>query len=206
LYNIILKSKEWLTINCVVNATRTTLPRFYIFRKERICDDYIQLYKPRTCMAMLSKAWMTTYFLKDFLSFFKASILGEISLTNRHLHILDGHGSHVTLETIEQAKKFGLDMIILPLHTSHAFHPLNIVVCFKLFKIIFKRERNTTMFSKNYIELNKITSVGWVDKAFHQAFTRKNIMSRLKNTRIWPINPRAMEEKINPSILYTLMN
>ncbi len=149
---------------------------------------------------------MTTYFFKEFLSFFKASILGEISLTNRHLHILDGHGSHVTVETIEQAKKFGLDMIILPLHTSHAFHPLNIVVCFKLFKIIFKRERNTTMFSKNYIELNKITSVGWVDKAFHQAFTRKNIMSRLKNTRIWPINPRAMEEKINPSILYTLMN
>jgi len=149
-----------LTINCVVNATRTTLPRFYIFRKERICDDYIQLYKPRTFMAMQSKAWITTYLFKEFLSVFKGSILGEISQTNRHLHILDGHGSHVTLETIEQAKKFGLDMIILPLHTSHAFHPLDIVVCFKPFKIIFKRERNKKMFNRNYIEPNKIGSIG----------------------------------------------
>jgi hypothetical protein len=73
---------------------------------------------------------------------------------------LDGHGSYVTLETIKQAKKFGLDMIILPLHTSHAFHPLDIVACFKPFKIVFIRERNTTMFNRNYIELNSLDRLG----------------------------------------------
>jgi len=40
-YNTIPKSKEWLTIKCVVNAIRTTLLRFHIFKRERICDDYI---------------------------------------------------------------------------------------------------------------------------------------------------------------------
>jgi hypothetical protein len=40
-YNIIPKSKGWMIVNCVVNATKTTLPRFYIFRGERIHDDYI---------------------------------------------------------------------------------------------------------------------------------------------------------------------
>jgi hypothetical protein len=119
-YNIIPKSKEWLTINCVVNVARTTLPRFYIFRREKIRDDYIQLYKPRTCMAMHSKAWMTTFLFKKFLSFFKRFIPNGISITNRHLLILDGHGSHVTLKTIEQAQEFGLDMITLPSHTFHA--------------------------------------------------------------------------------------
>jgi hypothetical protein len=89
-------------------------------------------------MAMQSKAWMTIYLFKEFLSFFKRSILGEISLTNRHLHIFDGHGSHVTIETNEQAKKIGLDMITLPLHTSHALHHLDIVTYFKPFKIVFK--------------------------------------------------------------------
>jgi hypothetical protein len=59
---------------------------------------------------------MITYLFKEFFSFFKRSILGEISLTNRHLLILDGHGSHVTLEAIEQAKEFRLDMITLPSH------------------------------------------------------------------------------------------
>jgi hypothetical protein len=41
-YNIILKSREWMIVNYVDNAIRTTLPRFYIFKGlERIRDDYI---------------------------------------------------------------------------------------------------------------------------------------------------------------------
>jgi hypothetical protein len=42
------KSKEWLTINYVVNVGKTTLSRFYIFRGERIHDDYVQLCKFET--------------------------------------------------------------------------------------------------------------------------------------------------------------
>jgi len=79
----------------------------YIFKGERICDDYIQLYKLRTCMAMQSKAWMITYLFKDFLYFFKRLILSGISLTNRHLFILDGHGSHVTLRQLNKLNNLG---------------------------------------------------------------------------------------------------
>jgi hypothetical protein len=136
-------------VGYLVNVVRTTLTRFYIFRGERSCDDYIQLYKLRTCMAMQSKAWMITSISKKFLSFFKRYILSGISLTNRHLLILDGHGSHVTLEAIKQAKKFGLDMITFPSHTSHAFQPLD-AACFKPFKTTFRKERNITMVRRNY--------------------------------------------------------
>jgi hypothetical protein len=51
---------------------------------------------------------------------FNWSVLGGISQTNCHLLILDGHGSHVTLDTIKQAMDFGLDMITLLSHTSYA--------------------------------------------------------------------------------------
>jgi hypothetical protein len=70
-------------------------------------------------MAMQSKAWMTTFLFKEFMFFFKRSIPSKISITNRHMLILDGHGSHVALQAIEQAQEFGLDMITLPSHTSH---------------------------------------------------------------------------------------
>jgi hypothetical protein len=72
-------------------------------------------------MAMQSKGWMTTFHFKEFLFFFKRYIPSGISLTNRHLLILDGHGSHVTFAAIEQAKGFGLDMIIILSHTFHSF-------------------------------------------------------------------------------------
>jgi hypothetical protein len=87
-------------------------------------------------MAMQLKAWMTTFFFKEFLSFSKRSIRNEISLTKEHLLILDGHTSHVTLQAIEQAKKFGFNMITLPSHTFCALQPLN-VAYFKPFKITF---------------------------------------------------------------------
>jgi hypothetical protein len=101
-YNTIPKSKEWLTINYVVNAVRTTLPWFYIFKGERIQNEYIQFYKPRIYMAMQSKAWMTTFLFKKIIFLFYKSIPGGIFLTNKHMLIFDGHGSHVTLEAIEQ--------------------------------------------------------------------------------------------------------
>jgi len=174
-YNTIQKSKEWLIINCVVNATKITLLRFYIFKGEKIHDDYIQLYKLRTYMAMQSKAWMTAFLFKEFLSFFKRCIPSEISITNKHLFILDGHGFHVTFETIEQVQEFGLNMITLPSHTFHAFQPLD-VAWFKPFKIAFRKERDILMVRRNYIEPNKITLAGWVDKALDLALTRQNIM------------------------------
>jgi hypothetical protein len=41
-YNIIPKSKEWLTINYVENAIGGSLPTFYIFKCYRIKKDYIK--------------------------------------------------------------------------------------------------------------------------------------------------------------------
>jgi hypothetical protein len=113
---------------------------------------------------MQKRAWMTTFLFKKFLSFFNKLIPSGVSFNNRHLLILDGHGSHVTLEAIKHAKDFGLDMITLPSHTSHALQPLN-VYCFKPFKISFLKVRDAIMSRNNHMELDKITLDRWVDQA-----------------------------------------
>jgi hypothetical protein len=46
---------------------------------------------------------------------------GGISQTNCHLLIIDGHGSHFTLDAIKQTMDFVLNMITLPSQISHAF-------------------------------------------------------------------------------------
>jgi hypothetical protein len=121
-------------------------------------------------MAIQPKAWMINFLFKEFLSFLKHSIPSGISQTNRHLLVLNGHGSHVTLKALKQAMAFGLDMITLPSHTSHAFQPLD-VSCFKPFKITFKKERDVATTIIKYQEPNKIIFVGWVDKALDQSLT-----------------------------------
>lgn len=60
--------------------------------------------------------------------------------------------------------------------------------------------------TNNYIKPNKETLANWVEKALNQSFIDKNILSRFKVTRIWPVNPTTMHE--NPSLnnLYTTDN
>jgi hypothetical protein len=71
IYNTMPKCKEWLTINCVVNATKSSLLRFYIFKGEKIKNDYIKHYRIGTCMAMQRKAWLTLSLFKELYHFSK---------------------------------------------------------------------------------------------------------------------------------------
>jgi hypothetical protein len=47
------------------------------------------------------------------------------------------------------------------------------VACFKPFKTTFKREKDTIMVRRNYIEPHEITLARWVKKALNQTFIRK---------------------------------
>jgi hypothetical protein len=126
-------------------------------------------------MAMQKKAWMTSFLFKEFLSFSKRSILRRISLTNRHLLIVDGHSSHViTLEAIKQAHEFGLNMVTVPAHTFHALQPFD-VSCLKPFKTTFRKEKDVAMSKSNYVELDKITIIWWVDQALDKSIMEQNM-------------------------------
>jgi hypothetical protein len=60
------------------------------------------------------------FFVQRIPFFLQKNVPGGVSFTNKHLLVLDGHGSRGTLKAISQAQEMGLDMIILPSHTSHA--------------------------------------------------------------------------------------
>lgn len=66
-----------------------------------------------------TKNSMDDFFSLIFFSFFKRFVPSGISRTNCHLLILDWHGFHATLKSIEQTQDFGLVMITLLSPTSH---------------------------------------------------------------------------------------
>ena len=75
-------------------------------------------------MAMQPNGWITAFLFFAWISHFTTVVQEKygISQANRHLLILDGHGSHdshMTLEVVHKAKAKGLNIITLPSHTSH---------------------------------------------------------------------------------------
>jgi hypothetical protein len=56
-YNTIPKSQEWLIVNYAINLVEGVLLNFYIFKGERLKDDYIIL-----CNGNVEKS-MDDYFL-----------------------------------------------------------------------------------------------------------------------------------------------
>jgi len=59
------------------------------------------------------------------------------------------------------------------------------------------------MVKTSYMELNKIILVIWVNKAFDPWLTKHNIKFGFRVCKIWPLNPKAIEVKTNPSNIYT---
>ena len=72
-----------------------------------------------------------------FLQWFKF-FLANIPPTCPVLLIMDGYGTHMSIELIELAQSNGVHLLCLPSHTTHILQPLDVGV-FKSFKSNFSR-------------------------------------------------------------------
>ena len=154
-------------------------------------------------MAMQPRAWMTTYLFSAWISHFIESVrrMGAVSIDQRHLLILDGHASHITLDVVQEARQAGLDLLTLPSHTSHAMQPLDVTV-FKPFKTFFKEYRDFWIAHNLNQPATKQTLAHWVSLALRRALTPQNIKKGFSTTGILPFNRDAMNVHLGPSAAY----
>jgi hypothetical protein len=139
-HSLIPNEREWVTVLSCINASGQSIPRSYIFRGKRVMHNYIELCEDGATMAMQLEGWMTATLISHWISHFIQSLhkRGGISPGSRHLLIVDGHNSHVTMEVVHKAIEVGLDLLTLPLHTNHRLQPLDVSV-FGPFKRAFKK-------------------------------------------------------------------
>ncbi|MCO5601398.1 hypothetical protein L7F22_055518 [Adiantum nelumboides] len=142
-------------------------------------------------MAVQKKAWMTGELFQAWLEHFDKAITELVGKESRHLLILDGHGSHVSLEVVERARDWGIDLITLPAHTSHKLRPLDVSV-FKSLKTHFRKERDIWHLRTLSRQASKTEVATIAAKAIGSALTEANIKSGFKATEIWPFNPNAL--------------
>ena len=195
IHSVVPNDHEWLTVLTYVNAAGHNIPGFYIFKGKRIRRNYIIHCEDGVAMAMQSEAWMTQFLFSNWITHFVncLSTKGRISCERRHLLIVDGHNSHVTLDVVMKAMDVGLDLLTLPSHTTHRLQPLDVSI-FAPFKKYFRRYRDAWVMKNRGKAACKEILAMWVSLGLQRALTPSKIEGGFRGTSIWPLNPGMIEK------------
>ena len=91
------RSREWIIIVFCVNATGSSILGLYSFKGKTQLKNYIQNCELGAYMDAHPHVWMTKELFINWTFHFVASVPSGLLLENRHLLILDDHGSHMTV-------------------------------------------------------------------------------------------------------------
>ena len=122
--------------------------------------------------------------------------LSNIPPSQPVLLIMDGYGSHVSIDVIQLAQDNDVHLLCLPAHTTHILQPLNVGV----FKSNFSKACTKYLAAHpgRVVTSDKLASL--VAEAWPHSFTALNIMSGFKKCGIFPINPSEITDRqIAPS-------
>ena len=188
--------REWVTAIVGVNAAGWAIPPYIIFAgKMHLSTWYEGNDIPSDWVIALSdNGWTTDLLGLDWLKHFDAHTKARVKGTYRLL-ILDGHGSHMTLEFENYCKDNKILTLCMPAHTSHLLQPLD-VGCFSPLKKAYGLQIDQLM--RNYI--NHITKTDFLPAfraAFDTAITPRNICGGFRGTGLVPFNPEPVISKLD---------
>ena len=112
--------REWMTILVCVNAMGYSVSNLYIFKskgKKRM--EHIEQCERNAKMAFQEKGWINEEIFCKWLDQFRDSVPRGVSLEGKHLPLLDGHASHINYNVVNKAAAYGIDIGLLPSHTTH---------------------------------------------------------------------------------------
>ena len=123
------------TILTRVSASGYVLPPMMIFPRKQIPPgNFREGAIAQTLFCNSPNGWINNDLFLQWFKFF----LANIPPTRPVLLIMDGHGTHMSIELIELAQSNGVHLLCLPSHTTRILQPLD-VGSFKSFKAIFQR-------------------------------------------------------------------
>ena len=168
----------------------TTL--FFVFPRVHLKASMLYGGPPSADGDAYKTGWMTTLnFFKYMQHFVKTT---KSSKERPVLLILDNYETHLSLHTIDFAKKNGVVMLTLPPHCSHKLQPLDVSV-FGLFKTYYTQASNDFLLNHPGQTISIHDLCGLVGKAYPLAFTHKNIVSGFQKAGICPFNKLAFSDE-----------
>ncbi|XP_023019368.2 uncharacterized protein [Leptinotarsa decemlineata] len=112
---------------------------------------------------------------------------------DKALIIMDNHITHVNIQVIDFARKNNIIILTLPPHCSHRMQPLDVAV-YGPFKPRYKVALNNWLLSNPGKTVSLYEVAGFVNVAYSESFSIKNICKSFLKTRIYPFDSSIFTE------------
>ena len=110
------------------------------------------------------------------------------------LLIYDGHGSHLTYNTVMLAIKNNIIIICLPPNCSHALQPLDVGV-FKNLKVEWKKNVKQWFRESRHFSVDKAVFFGLLNRLWH-TLSADNAVAGFRGSGIVPLELEKMKRRI----------
>lgn len=186
---------EHVSILHIGNASGVSLPPVWIFKGAAhdadLADDFAQ-FRGDSVYGSQKNGYFTA---EHFLSVLEHFVRHAVS-TRPLLFIMDGASSHVSEESVQYAKSNGIQILLLPSHTTHLLQVADVAV-FRPFKAYWRAECNRLRAAKRLtcapgdIGVKRSDILPAAIAAWNNAVKPANVISGFRRTGIYPFNPRA---------------
>jgi hypothetical protein len=187
-------ARHWITLIATICADGSSLPPALIYKavSGNLQDTWLQDYEPgeHPCwFASSPNGWTSDELGLSWLqSLFDPQTSGKAKRDWRLL-ILDGHGSHCTLDFLEWCHKRRILVAIYPPHSTHRLQPLDVSLFRPLATYYSQALDAHTRQSLGLSSISKRDFFTIFYPAFDKAFTEENVRSGWRKTGIEPWNP-----------------
>jgi hypothetical protein len=116
-------------------------------------------------------------------------------VSSYRLLILDGHGSHKSVEFHKRCKEKRIITLCMPPHSSHLLQPLD-VGCFAPLKKAYGRQAEN-LIRNRITHITKLEFLLCFKAAFFDSITESNIQGGFRGAGLVPFNPDAVLSKVD---------
>ena len=120
---------------------------------------------------------------------------------SHRLLILDGHGSHLTMDFIEYCHQNKIVLMILPPHSPHTLQPLDVVMFKPLSSAYTDQLITRTQSSQGLLPVEKGDFITLFWPAWISSFVKEIILTSFKATGIWPKDSEVILKRFKPQTL-----
>jgi hypothetical protein len=195
-------NRAWVTLLACVCGDGSALPPGLLYESANssIQSSWVEEIKPGAHSVLVSSsptgwtnneiglAWLKQVFNR----FTKAKARRKYRLL-----ILDGHGSHVTMDFLNYCDKNKIIPAILPPHSTHTLQPLDVVM-FKPLSTAYSKELTTYLHNGQGlagIKKGDFFHLFW--KAWVSTFTQTLILRSFETTGIAPLQPNVILQRFD---------